>query len=113
MEECEPEKSHMFFSLILDPRYIQLNALLQLHKLEKHDAGNYFKYMMDLLLEYIVAAEEKQNPTLKLRTRDLRSQYSVPDALSFGVDGLDDTTVLQSLKSRAKREFEIYKQLVK
>ena len=109
---CHKKKSHMFFALILDPRYLQLSSIIELHESENIDSSKYFVHMMDLLLEYVIAAEERKNPSVKVSTKNTRSSYILPDLLSFGDVSGEDASV-ETQKTRGKREFEAYKLLVK
>ena len=122
----------MFFSQILDPRYLQLTNVLNLQVLEGFDNKEYFTTMMGVLLEYMCAHEEKQNPTPNNHVTT-RSTYALPDLLTFDDSMHDPNFLVESLKvcyfvvkvyhfsklltiflkSRAKREFEIYKNTVK
>lgn len=57
---CTKPKARMFFLLILDPQYLQLTTILQLHKIETYDSNFYFTHMMELFLVHVVAAEGRK-----------------------------------------------------
>ena len=57
---CDKKKAHMFFALIPDPRYLQLSSIFELHKSENINSSEYFVHMMELLLDYVIAVEEKK-----------------------------------------------------
>ena len=52
-------KTHMFFALMLDPRYLSMTSLLQLHQVENISSYTYLSNMAGMLLNYVVASEEK------------------------------------------------------
>jgi hypothetical protein len=65
-----PKKYHMIFSLFLDPRFVSLKDLLDLHSREhrcnldkiSYSKPYYIQQMKDKLLDYIAAAEKATNP---------------------------------------------------
>jgi len=44
---CPKNKAHMLFGFLLDPRFLQMKSLLQLHKLEKVNSHEYFSNLTE------------------------------------------------------------------
>ena len=57
--ECSKNKAHMFFALMLYPRYLQMKSLLEVHVAEGVSSYSYFQRLTEKLLDYIASAEDK------------------------------------------------------
>ena len=102
---CEINKAHMIFSMLLDPKFLQMNSLLKLHESEGTGSYLYFSHTMEHLFDHVVAAEEKKKSPIAAPSTQSTVNYALPDFLS-------NNTHMESTRARATREFETYKQLV-
>ena len=95
----------MIFSMLFDPRFLQMKSLPKLHEAEGTSSYLYFPHTMEHLFVYVVAAKEKKNPLIAAPSTQSTVDYALPDLLS-------NNTHMESTRARATREFETYKQLV-
>ena len=105
---CEKNKAHMFFSMLLDPRFLQMKSLLKLHEAENISSYMYFSHMTEYLFDYVVAAEDKKNPPIAAPPTPSSVNYALSDVFGFLLSNTD----MESTRVRATQEFGTYKQLV-
>ena len=86
--------------------------MLELYKQENIYASKYFKYVINLMLDYVVIVKEKSNSSVKVSSKNTRSCYKLPDMLSFEGGDDHDVSNIETLKTRANCELEVYRQLV-
>jgi len=111
---CPKQKAHMAFSMILDPRYLQLTSLLGLHIAMDCNSATYLSHINDMLLVYIVAAEEKENPTGAAPSSTNESNYVIPDVVFAGLtpNYMNQPNGNTTTRERAIRELGEFKALV-
>ena len=108
--DCPKNKGHMFFSMILDPRFLQMKSLLKLHGVESVNSYAFFSRLTSMLFEYIVAAEDKKNPPQCTTIDDsFHGDFALPDIFEM-VSGEGN---VKNTLTHDKREFDVYKTLVK
>ena len=62
----------ILFAIILDQRHLQLTSVLDLYKEEGIERGVYLKHVIDLILDYIMTAEKRVNPHMKVTSKNMR-----------------------------------------
>ena len=109
--DCPDEKSHLFFALLLDPRYANLKVLLKLHRTLNFVSQPYISMMISKFYSYLVAAEERKNPVpVHRKPGRAENEGFFSNEISFDLDdaGLDICNIHPSTMDRAKQEFKSY-----
>ena len=106
--DCPKNKAHMFFALLLDPRFLQMKSLLKLHAAEKINSYTYFSHMTEKFFDYVIAADNKKNFKAQAFADVADTDYILPDIFKM-LPNADDS---EGTRARARHEFGIYKQLV-
>jgi len=107
--DCPKNKAHMFFALLLDPRFLQMKSLLKLHAAENINSYTYFSHMTEKLFDYVIAADNKKNFKAQSSATDVAdTDYILPDIFQM-LPNADD---FEGTRARARHEFGVYKQLV-
>jgi hypothetical protein len=102
-----PEKYHMIFSLFLDPRFVSLKDLLDLHSHEYRYnldykiafSKPYIQQMKDKLLDYIAAAENATNPIPESICGESMHLHEIKDLYGDATASDSQSTQLDNIKS--------------
>lgn len=98
-----PEKYHLWFSLFLDPRFVNdmapLNLLFQKHG--RTDFKIVLKKVLEIFFDYMAAAQRAANPPVAMNATGSSSIYSD--------DEDEGSNIVSNLVEDSKREFKRYR----
>jgi hypothetical protein len=107
-----PEKYHMIFSLLLDPRYISLKHLLDLNSHQYiYNLDNKITYltphtqqMKEKLLDYIAAVENAANPIPESSCGESIHLHEIQELFGDATTSDSQGTPLENIKSATNEE---------
>ena len=95
--------------MLLYPRLFQIKRLLKLHEEEGCNTLNIIKNINDLFIKYVVAYEERLNPSVDQNSSPYTIYY-LPDVLNILSSG--SNSVIKTTTIRSDCEFSTYNILV-